>query len=192
MSRSSRSQPLGLAVLALLGEARRPACVREEPGVAATAATAAGREPGVAVVHEVRDDLAGLVVPDRRAFGDVDDEVLATRTVALVPGAVRAGLRLAVRVVPEREQRRDVAVGLQPDVAALAAVPTVGAALGHVRFAPHRDRARAAVAALDVELGLVDEPAVLPITHAATRLCIDSSPDSSNLSGERTAAKQRL
>ena len=81
--------------------------------------------------------------------------------VALVPGAVRARLRLAVRVVAEREQRRDVAVGLQPDVAALAAVAAVGPALGDVRLAPHRDAARAAVAALHVELRLVDEPAVL-------------------------------
>ena len=41
----------------------------------------------------------------------------------------------AVRVVAEREQRRDVAVGLQPDVAAVAAVAAVGTALGDVGLA---------------------------------------------------------
>ena len=38
--------------------------------------------------------------------------------------------RLAVRVVAEREQRRDVAAGAQPDVAAPAAVAAVGTARG--------------------------------------------------------------
>ena len=60
-------------------------------------------------------------------------------------------------VVAEGEQRGRVAVGPQPDVAALAAVATVGPALGRVRFATERDRARAAVAGAHVELGLVDE-----------------------------------
>ena len=51
-------QPVLLAVLALLGEAGRPARVREEAGVAAPAAAAVRREVAVAVAHEVGEQLA--------------------------------------------------------------------------------------------------------------------------------------
>ena len=66
-------------------------------------------------------------------------------------------LGLAVRVVAEREQRRDVAARLQPHVAAPAAVAAVGTATRHVRLAPERDTARAAVATLHVALRDIDE-----------------------------------
>ncbi len=45
----------------------------------------------------------------------------------------------------------------QHDVAALAAVPSVGATAGHVRFAAEADAAVAAVTTLDEDLDLVDE-----------------------------------
>ena len=51
-------QPVLLAVLALLGEAGARRGVREEAGVAATAPTAVGRQPAVAVAHEVGEQLA--------------------------------------------------------------------------------------------------------------------------------------
>ena len=60
-------------------------------------------------------------------------------------------------MVAEREQRRDVAAGAQPDVAAPAAVAAVGPAARHVRLATERDTARAAVATLHVALRYVDE-----------------------------------
>ena len=46
-------QPALLADLALLGERRRPAPVRQEPGVAPAAPPAGGRPPPVAGLHEV-------------------------------------------------------------------------------------------------------------------------------------------
>ena len=52
------AQPVLLAVLALLGEARRAPGVGEEAGVAAAAPAAAGGELAVAVAHEVGEDLA--------------------------------------------------------------------------------------------------------------------------------------
>ena len=98
-------QPALLAVLALLGEARRAPRVRQEARVAAPALPAARREPAVAVAHEVGEQL---VVGRRhdRALGHVDDEVVAALAVLLLARAVRARAGLAVRVVAEREQRR--------------------------------------------------------------------------------------
>ena len=62
-----------------------------------------------------------------------------------------------MRVVAEREQRRDIAAGLHPDIAAAAAVAAVGPTFGDVRFAPERDTAGTAVATLHVQLRHVHE-----------------------------------
>ena len=71
--------------------------------------------------------------------------------------AVHAVAGPAVRVVAERQQRRHVVVGDQPDVAALAAVAAVGPAHRDGALPPEADAAGAAVAAAHVELALVDE-----------------------------------
>jgi hypothetical protein len=76
-----------------------------------------------------------------------------------------AALALAVGAVdgpPERgvlegQQGGDVAVGDQPDVAAVAAVAAVGPTLGNVGLTAERDGAGAAVTTLDVQVALVDE-----------------------------------
>jgi hypothetical protein len=60
-------------------------------------------------------------------------------------------------VVLEGQQRSDVVVRDQPDVAALAAVAPVRAAFWDVRLSAERNGARAAVAGLYVELALVNE-----------------------------------
>ena len=99
-----------------------------------------------------------VVVAHDRALGHRHDGVVAAGAVALLALAVGAVAGAAVRVVAEGEQRRDVAVGDEPDVAAVAAVAAVGPALGDVGLAAERDGAGTAVAALDVEVALVDEP----------------------------------
>ena len=69
------AQPALLAVLALLGEARRPPGVREEPEVAPAAPPAADASQRSPCVDEVGEHLAGLEVADGRPFGHVDHEV---------------------------------------------------------------------------------------------------------------------
>ena len=149
-------EPALLAVLALLREARRPARVRQEPRVPAPALSATRREPRVAVVQEVGEQLAVHRAHDG-SFGNVDHEIGAALAVQLLTLAVRTRPRLAVGMVAEREQRGDVAVRTQPDVAAAPAVTAVGPALRNVRLPPEPDAARAAVAPLDVALRGIDE-----------------------------------
>ena len=60
-------------------------------------------------------------------------------------------------MVAERQQRRHVVVGDEPDVAALAAVAAVRTAHHDRALAPERHAARATIAAAHVELALVDE-----------------------------------
>ena len=95
-----------------------------------------------------------VVVADDGALGHGHDEVVAAGAVPLLALPVRCRCRPGgAGWSLEGEQRGHVAVGHQPDVAAVAAVAAVGAALGDVGLAAERDRARAAVARLAREPG---------------------------------------
>ena len=144
-------------MLALLGEGRGATLVRQELRVAATAATAAGRQPAIAVVRQVGEHLTGVHVVRDRALGHLDLERLAALAVLILALAVHAVGRTTVRVVLEREQRRDVAVGDEPDVAAVAAVATVRAAERLGALATERHTAGSAVTTTHVQLDVVDE-----------------------------------
>jgi hypothetical protein len=152
-------QPLLVALLALLGERGGPAAVGGELGVAAAAAATAGRKPAVAVVGQVGEQLAGVQIGDDGALGHHHLQVLAALAVLVLAHSVHAVERPAVRMVAERQQRRHVAAGHQPDVAALAAVAAIGPTEGHRPFTAERHTARATVASAHVELGLVDKSA---------------------------------
>ena len=73
--------------------------------------------------------------------------------------------RDAVRMIPESEQRRDVAIGYQPDIATLATVAAIGPAHCDRTLASERDAAGATVAGAHVQLALVDE-----LAHDASNL----------------------
>src|SRR5581483_9520298 len=113
---------------------------RQKVGVAPPAPTALGGEDAVAAADEVGEDAA-VPVPHDRPLGDGHDEVGTGRPVTLLARAVGPGGGPAVGVVPEGDQRGDVAVGTEPDVAALAAVAAVRPAPVDVRFPPEGDRA---------------------------------------------------
>ena len=71
--------------------------------------------------------------------------------------AVAAGRGLEMLLVAIVDQRVEAVHGLDPHVAALAAVAAVGAAHLDELFAPERDGARAAVAGAHIDLCLVEE-----------------------------------
>ncbi len=89
-------EPPLLAVLTLLGEARGPARVRQEPRVPAPALPAARREPSIAVVDQVGEQLA-VHRADDRPLRHVDDQVGTALPVQLLALAVRPRAGLAVR-----------------------------------------------------------------------------------------------
>ena len=167
MSLSSRSSHTLLAVFALLGKRGRPPVVLKEPRVAASALPALAGAVTHAVGVEVGEDLA---------FGRLDDgahrharHVVGAAFAVLLPAlAVHARFGAAVGMIPEREQRRHVAIGNEPHVAAVATVAAIGTAAGHVGFATERHRARAAVAGFDVNLRGIDEGAA----HVTSGTCV--------------------
>ena len=146
-----------LAVLTLLGERGRAATVGEEAGVAAPALPAARRDVAS------RRGARGRPAPHRR--GHVTAVPSGTGTTRSSPPAPWRLPPWPCLPDPARrwgwsrnaEQRRDVAVGRDGHVAAIAAVAAVGPALRDVRLASKGDRARAAVTAAQVALHLVDE-----------------------------------
>ena len=85
-----------------------------------------------------------LRVEHLRADRDGEDGVLAARAVRepAAAGAAAPGAKLLVR--PEPGEVAPLRVGDEHDVAALAAVAAVGAALRHVLLAPEVDRPVAA------------------------------------------------
>ena len=87
---------------------------------------------------------------------------LMTQIVAARAGAVRARAAVAARRaemlgVAKVDQRVEAGDRLEDDVAALAAVAAVGAAIFDELLAPEADGAGAAGAGADEDLGLVEE-----------------------------------
>ena len=114
----------------------RPARRSSAPGARSTGSARCRVRPGRRAPRASgRRGARGRRAARRRApYTTVPSGTSTTRSapadaVLLLARAVRARRGLAVRVVAEREQRRDVAVGPQPHVAAPAAVAAVGTAL---------------------------------------------------------------
>ena len=98
------------------------------------------------------------MVEHDRALGHLDLEVLAPGAMAVAAAAMRAVLALAVRMVTKREQRRDVAVGARAKIDPPSPPsPPSGPPFCDMGLASEGDTARATIAALDVDVALVDE-----------------------------------
>src|SRR3546814_11174573 len=85
-----------LSHLALLGEGRRPAAVRQEAGVTPATPTALGDQEAVARVHEIGEDGVAVLRLDLRALGHGHDHVFAAPTVDRKSGV--SGKSVSVRV----------------------------------------------------------------------------------------------
>ena len=135
----------------------------DEVGIAATAITALGNHNRVAIAHQVCQDLVGdflgflIVFAHHRAHGNAQDKILAPGAMHL--GALAVGTALSLEVVLEAvvDQRRDARVRLHHDIAAVAAVASIGTAFGYVRFAAEAHATGTAVAALHVDMYFIDE-----------------------------------
>ena len=86
---------------------------------------------------------------------DADLEVLAVLAVTQRPLPVAPAACLEVRPAPEALQIAQRVVAHEHDVAAVAAVATVGPALGDVRLAPEAQAAVAAATGVDVDSSAV-------------------------------------
>jgi hypothetical protein len=149
-------QPALLPALGLLRERRGPPAIGEEPGIASAALPASGRLPAGALGDQVRDDLAAGISDDR-SLGNGHLQVGSGLAVAALAHPVRPVVGPTVGMVSKAVEGRDVAVGHQPDAAAVTPIAAVGTTLGDVRFPAKRDRTRSTITCFDMDLGFVDE-----------------------------------
>jgi hypothetical protein len=119
------------------------------------------------VVKEVDKRFAACMVEHNGAFRHVHFEISSTRTVPVATGAMTTVVAFAMRMIAKGQKRRDIAIGDKPDRPAIATIAAVRTALGDVRFTPERNTAGAAVAALDVDVALIDEVGHLARLRAA-------------------------
>ena len=126
--------------------------------VAATAVAAAQEDQLFALFRQIGKQAAILVIiKDLGADRDLDDKVGAARAGAVASRSGRTALCLEMLGIAKVDQRVETGHRFEDDVAALAAVAAVGAAIFDIFFTPERHRAGAAVAGLDEDLGLVEE-----------------------------------
>src|SRR5690606_8627172 len=128
-----------LALLAIRARRRlaRSAVDRTlEMHVAEPALAAARHQQAIAIADQVADHLVGVDVHHLGAHRHHDHHVVPALAIALLAHAVLATLGAEHLLVAEVHQRVQVAGGLDPDVAALAAVAAVRTTERDVLLAP--------------------------------------------------------
>ena len=106
---------------------------------------------------QVADHLIGADIDDGGAGRDADDQVIAALAVALLAHAVLAALGLEAALMAEVDQGTDVLVGLDPHIAAIAAVAAIGATQRNELLAAKADAAIATIAGYDINFCFVYE-----------------------------------
>ena len=109
------------------------------------------------MLGKVGDRFARIRVADDRAHRHAQDNVLPARAVAVCAASVFARGSEELSRVLVVDERIDVAVSLGPHGAAAAAVAAVRAALRNELLAAEARGAVAALAALNLDSGFVDE-----------------------------------
>ena len=154
--------PVLLSRLAELGKRGRATHRRHKVSVAQTASTTGRHDNALAVVHQVgnlehRGLRLGIELADYGAHGDFQNQVLTAFAVAAGTLAMRSALGTEVMLKAVIDQRGQLSVGLNDDVAATTAVAAIGAALGNKCLAPKRHASGSAVAAANVNSADIGE-----------------------------------
>ena len=151
-----------LGRLTQLGERGRAADRRHKVCIAQTAGTTGGHDNALAVVHQVgnlehRGLRLGIELAHHGTHGNLEDQVLTALAVAAGSLAVRAAFGTEVMLKTVIDQRRQLSIGLDDDIAATTAVAAIGATLGNKCLAPKRHASGSAVAAAHVNAADIGE-----------------------------------
>ena len=154
--------PVLLGRFAQLSERGRATHRRHKVGIAQTAGATGRHDNALAVVHQVgnlehRGLRLGIELAHHGAHGNLQDQVLAALAIATSALAVRAALGAEVMLKAVIDQRRQLSIGLDDDIAATTAVAAIGAALGDKCLAPKRHASGSAVAAAHVNAADIGE-----------------------------------
>ena len=99
----------------------------------------------------------GIELAHHGTHGNLEDQVLTALAVTASALAVRASLGTEVMLKTVIDQRRQLSIGLDDDIAATTAVAAIGATLGNKCLAPKRHASGSAVAAAYVNAADIGE-----------------------------------
>ena len=129
-------------------------------GIAATANAATSGNDTLTIMGKIGDNLAGflgfiVVFTHDSANGNFENEVFAIGAVHL--GTLAMGTARCFEMMFEAivDQRRNTGIGFKHDIATLAAIAAIRAALRDVRLTTKRHAARAAIACFKKYANLV-------------------------------------
>jgi hypothetical protein len=125
--------------------------------IAAASATTFGDDDAFIGGFEIVDQLARVLVEERGADGNLEDDGVAVEAGAVGAHAMLAALALVLGVVAEVDEGVVALRADHDDVAAVAAVAAGGTAAGDEFFAAEGHAAIAAVAGLDANFCFIDE-----------------------------------
>src|ERR1051326_849404 len=143
--------------IAVLCESRRLSCCSGKVLIAPSAAATPGDEDSLAVVHQLRDQLAAVLVANHGADRKLDGDVFAMRARAVRAHAVLSASRFPLALKLEVIKRIESLRRLHVDRSAVAAVTAGRAALRYELFSAERDASVAAVAGLHSDACVIDE-----------------------------------
>ena len=151
-----------LGRFAQLSERRRAAYRRHKVRIAQATGTAGRYDNALAVVHKIgnlehRGLRLGVELAHHGTHGNLKDQVLAALAIAAGALTVRSALGTKVMLKAVIDQRRQLSVGLDDDIAATTAVAAIGATLGDKGLAPKRHASGTAVAAAHVNAADIGE-----------------------------------
>ena len=135
--------------------------------VAKAALAASGNYDLLSGFRKVGDDLAGFDVFYDSADGNTDDEVLTALAVHLFAHALCTVLRNELVLESEVLKARQIRCGLQNNISAIAAVTTVGSAVGNVLLGMEAEAAVTAVSRFNINLRVIYKHLILLNTRAA-------------------------
>src|SRR6185503_13536281 len=125
--------------------------------VAETTIAAFGNRHALPDFGEIGEQGLAIFFVDLRADRHFQYDILAVRAGAVLAHAIAAALRLEVLLITIIDQRIEAGNGLDDDVAAAAAITTVGSTEFDEFLAPERHAAVPACSGGDIDLGLVEK-----------------------------------
>ena len=124
----------------------------------------------LACFSEISDDLAGFDIFYDSADGNTDDKVFAALAVHLFAHALCTVLRNELVLESEVLKARQIRCGLQDNISAVAAVTTVGSAVGNILLGMEAETTVAAVSGFNINLRVIYKHLILLNTRAVQSL----------------------
>ena len=125
--------------------------------IAVAAAPTFGNEHAFSRLGEIVKQLAGLIIVDRSAHGNVYLQMLPRASVTIATLTMPAALGTKNMVVAKFQKRILVRIRDEMNVAAVAAITAAGSASRDKLLPPEGNASVTAVAGLDCDFGFVDE-----------------------------------